>query len=99
MLWVLIGFLVVSFIFSWIRIGKPTLMHTTMLRTAAVLVMAVFCLSYFFDTTVLVAGVLVFYCFAFAEEMLLWGFFGDVDRDTKSFYAVYMARKRAGKGK
>jgi phosphatidylglycerophosphate synthase len=95
LLWVVLGILAVSFVFSWIRIGKPTLMHTTILRALAVLVMTVFCLSYFFDTTIFVAGVLVFYLFAFVEEMLLWGFFGDVDRDTTSFISVYRQRKMA----
>ena len=97
LLWVLIGLLVVTFVFSWIKIGRPTLMHTSLLRFSAVAVMAVFCLSYFFDTTPLVACAMLVYMVAFIEEMLLWGFFGDVDRDTTSFIAVYRQRKMAKK--
>jgi len=93
LLYAMFAFLGASFIFSWIRIGKPTLMHTSLLRLNAVLVFFVFCLSFFFDTTYLATGILLIYLVAFAEEMLLWGFFGDVDRDATSFYAVWKERR------
>jgi hypothetical protein len=99
LLWTVIGTLAFTFVFSWIRIGKPTLMHTTLLRASAVIVMGVFCLSYFFDTTLLVGAAMVIYIIAFIEEMLLWGFFGDVDRDTTSFLSVYRQRRLMKTGK
>jgi phosphatidylglycerophosphate synthase len=98
-LWIVIGILAFTFIFSWIRIGKPTIMHTTLLRYSAFSVMAVFCLSFFFDTTPLVAVAMIMYSAGFLEEILIWSVYGDVDRDTRSFLDMYMSRRKGIKGR
>lgn len=100
LLWVVIGLLAVTFIYSWIRIGKPTLMHTSILRTNAVLVMAFFVLCYFIPRSwavIACAMVLSMYIIAFAEEMVIWTVFGEVDRDARSFFQLLSERKKEAK--
>ncbi|MDG6225391.1 MAG: CDP-alcohol phosphatidyltransferase family protein [Candidatus Thermoplasmatota archaeon] len=93
LLYVMFSLLGISFVFSWIKLGQPVLMHTSLLRLCAVLVLFLFILTYFMDTTLLIAGLIILYIIGFMEEMMLWGFFGDVDRDTTSFYALWKSKR------
>jgi len=99
LLWTMIALLAISFIYSWIRIGKPTLMHTSLLRLNAVLVMTIFTLCFMIPEWIAIwmaRVVLVIYIFAFAEEMAIWTMFGSVDRDTRSILHLIRARKGDG---
>ena len=82
-----------SFILSAILIKKPVMMHTMMLRYTAVLVYVLVVTSYFFDTTLFLSVILILYIVGFAEEMLIFVFYGDVDRDTKSIFHLKKAQK------
>lgn len=91
-------FLIASFAISWIKIGKPILMHTNLLRLNAVLVYLLVIVSFF--VTFLGVGekaipvyfgtvILVIYFLAFAEEILIFIFYGDVDRDTRFIWELW----------
>jgi cardiolipin synthase len=82
------GVLSSSFVISLIKCKKPLLMHTTLLRLGAVLVYILFVFSFFFDTTIFTAIVLVFYLIAFLEEILIFLIHGEVDPDTKSILSL-----------
>jgi len=77
-----------SFVVSWLKLGKPVVMHTQLLRLNGVLVYLVTALSFFFlEHTIYVASVvLVIYFVALTEEILIFLFFGNVDPDTKSIF-------------
>jgi CDP-diacylglycerol--glycerol-3-phosphate 3-phosphatidyltransferase len=86
-----------SFLVSWMRLGKPIVMHTQLLRLNGVLVYLVVILSFFMlERTIFLASVvLVIYFFAFAEEILIFLCYGDVDRDTKSIFHLMASRRGA----
>jgi CDP-diacylglycerol--glycerol-3-phosphate 3-phosphatidyltransferase len=85
--------LILSFIISLILIGKPKLLHTIVLKFNAVLVYFTFILSFFFDTTMLVKIILIIYYIGFAEEILIFIFYRDVDADTKSLLSLIKKKK------
>jgi len=90
---ILLGF---SFLISAYLFRKPVMMHTSLLRLNGVLVYLVVIASFFFDTTYLVFAVLISYILGFTEEILIFLFFGNVDRDTKSiFHLLKEKRKRS----
>lgn len=88
LLMVFFGMLILSFIVSFVKCGKPLLMHTTLLRYGAVLVYFLFILSFFFNTTILTAAILVYYLIAFIEEILIFIIYGEVDPDTKFIFSL-----------
>ncbi len=88
-LWIVIGLLIISFIVSAVKFGKPILMHTGLLRLCAVLVFFLILLSFFVDTRYLMAFVLTVYLVGFLEEIAIFIIFGNVDRDTVSIYHLY----------
>lgn len=87
------AFLALSFVISGVLYKKPIMMHTSLLRYAAVLVYALVIFSYFLDTTWFVAFILVWYFIAFMEEILIFIFFPGFDRDAKSIWHIYQANK------
>lgn len=89
-LWLIGAFLVyfLSFFVSIIRIGKPIMMHTSLLRFNAVLVFSMVILSYFFDTTLLLRFILFLFMVGFMESILIFIRFGHVDVDTKSIFRL-----------
>ena len=88
-LWVIIGLLLLSFVVSAVKFGKPIMMHTALLRLCAVLVFFLILLSFFFDTRYFMAFVLTVYLVGFLEVIAIFIIFGNVDRDTVSIYHLY----------
>jgi phosphatidylglycerophosphate synthase len=89
-LWLIGAFLVyfTSFIVSIIKVGKPIMMHTSLLRFNAVLVFAMVILSYFMNTTYLLTFILINFMIGFFESILIFIRFGHVDVDTKSIFTL-----------
>ena len=83
-LMIFFGLLILSFIVSVVKCGKPLLMHTTLLRFSAAMVYLLFIASFFFNTTHFGMIVIIMYIIAFLEEILIFIIFGKVDPDTKS---------------
>jgi phosphatidylglycerophosphate synthase len=92
MLIIFFVFFISSFAVSWIKLGKPILMHTNLLRLNAVLVFFLVVVSFsvnFFGIgervipIYLGTVILAIYILAFTEEILIFLIYGDVDRDTR----------------
>jgi phosphatidylglycerophosphate synthase len=91
-------FFLASFAVSWMKIGKPILMHTNLLRLNAVLVFFLVVVSFlvnffhfgeqaipvYFGTVIL-----AIYILAFTEEILIFLIFGEVDRDTRFIWDLW----------
>ena len=88
-LWIIIGLLLISFIVSAVKFGKPIMMHTALLRLCAVLVFFLILLSFFVDTRYFMTFVLTVYLVGFLEVIAIFIIFGNVDRDTVSIYHLY----------
>lgn len=87
------AFLALSFVISGVLYKVPIMMHTSLLRYAAVLVYALVIFSYFLDTTWLIAFILMWYFIAFLEEILIFILFPGFDRDAKSIWHIYQSKK------
>ena len=87
------GLLGFSFILSAILIKAPVMMHTTLLRYAAVLVYFLVIFSYSMDTTLFLRFILIFYLIGFTEEIFIFIFFPGFDRDAKSIWHLYQEKK------
>jgi phosphatidylglycerophosphate synthase len=79
-----------SFVVSGIRCGKPIMMHTFILKLNGVLVYFLVVLSPFVDTTYFISTILVLYLIGFAEEILIFLRYGEVDPDTPSVFSLKM---------
>ena len=88
----LLGF---SFVLSAMLFGRPIMMHTFLLRLNAVLVFLVVATSFWFDTTLFVRMILLLYVIGFMEEIMIFIFFGNVDRDTKSILHLIRGKQVA----
>lgn len=77
-----------SFLVSAIRCGKPIMMHTFLLKLNGVLVYLCVGLSYFLNTTWLVAAILVIYYVGFTEEIVIFLKHGEVDPDSPSIFRI-----------
>jgi phosphatidylglycerophosphate synthase len=77
-----------SFVVSAIRCRKPIMMHTFLLRLNGVLVYLCVGMSYFLNTTWLVAAILVIYYVGFSEEILIFLKHGEVDPDSPSIFRI-----------
>lgn len=86
-----------SFVISAIFCRKPIMMHTFLLKLNGVLVYFLVILSFFADTTLFVAMILIIYLIGFTEEILIFLQFGEVDPDTASVLNLYRGRKEKGK--
>jgi len=84
LLMIFFGLLILSFIISAIKCGKPLLMHTTLLRYSAAMVYFLFIASFFFDTNYFGMIVIMIYIIAFLEEILIFIIYGKIDPDTKT---------------
>ena len=91
-------FFIASFAVSWIKLGKPILMHTNLLRLNAVLVFFLVVVSFLViflgigeETIPVYFGtvILAIYILAFAEEILIFLIYGDVDRDTRFIWDLW----------
>jgi cardiolipin synthase (CMP-forming) len=82
LLYIFFSVLILSFVISAVRIKKPVLMHTFLLKACAVFVYFLVLLSHFFDTTYFITFILFTYYLGFLEEILIFLIYGDVDPDT-----------------
>lgn len=87
-LYVLLGLIVISFIVSGIRCGKPMMLHTMTMKTGACAVGATLVLAFFFNATYLITITLGIYLIAFLEEIIIFVKYGEVDPDVKSVFHV-----------
>ncbi len=85
-LWLTVFFslLALSFIVSAVRLGKPVLMHTHLLRFNAVLIVLTVAGTYVADVTLLVRAVCIIYYVALLEEMAIFVLFPEADPDDRS---------------
>lgn len=88
LLMVFLSLLFLSFVVSFIKCGKPILMHTNILRFNAIMIYILIILSYFMDTTYFIAFILIVYYVGLIEEMLIFIKFGEVDPDTPSIFTL-----------
>ncbi len=94
----LIGFFIVyltSFLVSFLRCGKPMMLHTSLLRFNAVLVYFLVIMSFLFNTTLFVSAVLIVFIFGLLETIWIFIRFGHVDVDTKSIFHLIAKKRRA----
>jgi phosphatidylglycerophosphate synthase len=77
-----------SFVVSSITCRKPIMMHTFLLKLNGVLVYFLVIASYFVNTTIAVAVILLIYYVAFTEEMLIFIKYGEVDPDTPTIFRI-----------
>lgn len=75
-----------SFVISAVKLHKPVMMHTFLLKLNGVLVYFLVIGSFFFDTTIFISGILTIYLVGFAEEIMIFMKYGDVDPDTLSYF-------------
>jgi len=77
-----------SFVVSGIICKKPIMMHTFLLKLNGVLVYFLVILSYFTDTTIFIAAILVIYLIGFVEEILIFIKYGEVDPDSPTIFSI-----------
>ena len=77
-----------SFVISGIKLHKPVMMHTFLLKLNGVLVYLAVIASFFFDTTYLIAAILFIYFAGFVEEIAIFLIYGDVDPDTPTVFSL-----------
>lgn len=87
-LYVFFVLLAISLLAPVLLFKKLLIMHTMLLKLGAVLVYSLVILSFIFDTTLLTRFILVLYCLAFVEELLVYFVHGDVDPDTPSIFSL-----------
>ena len=86
--------LLLSFIVSYIRCGKVILMHTFLAKLCAVLVYFLVIASYFLNTTLIITFIICLYIVTFAEEILMFIKYGDIDPDTLSILNLLKSEKQ-----
>jgi len=87
-LYVFFMLLAISLLIPFIRFKKLVMLHTKLLKLGAVLVVSLVVLSFAFDTTYLTRLIIILYCIAFSEEILIFLLYGDVDPDTPSILSL-----------
>jgi phosphatidylglycerophosphate synthase len=93
-LYLFFGLLGLSLVISFIRLGKPVVMHTIVLKVDAVLVYFLVIFSAFIDTTVFVTIVLIGYTIGFVESILIFLLHKSVDPDSPTIFHVRPEPKR-----
>ncbi len=86
--YVFFGMLAIYLFSPLVLFRKPLMMHTKLLKLGAVLVYFLVIMSFFFDTTWVVRGILFFYYVAFSEAVLMFLIYGEVDPDTPSIFSL-----------
>lgn len=77
-----------NIIVSKAKTGKVIFVHSHLSRFGAVFLVGVFLSSFYFDTTFLLKLVVLNYCLAMAEAILMFVFYGEVDPDTRSIFRL-----------
>jgi cardiolipin synthase len=93
-LYVFFGLLGLSLVIAVIRLRKPVIMHTIVLKVDAVLLYFLMIFSTFFDTTVFVTIVIAGYCLGFVESILIFLLHDSVDPDSPTIFNVRPEPKR-----
>lgn len=88
LLYALIAVIVLSLLISLIRIKKPMMLHTWLLKLPSGLLFFYVLFSYFYDTPIALGVVLVTYILGFIEAILIFIRYGDIDPDSKSIFLV-----------
>lgn len=88
LLYALIAVIVLSLLISLIRIKKPMMLHTWLLKLPSGLLFFYVLFSYFYDTPIALGVVLVTYILGFIEAILIFIKYGDIDPDSKSIFHV-----------
>ncbi|TVP95358.1 MAG: CDP-alcohol phosphatidyltransferase family protein [Acholeplasmatales bacterium] len=84
--YLLMGVILLSLIVALIFAKKPIIMHTHILRLCAVMVYSLMFFSYFLDTNLYLATIIILYIIGFSESICMFVFYGDVDPDTRSIF-------------
>lgn len=91
-----------SFVISWVKLGKPIMMHTNLLRLNAVMVYFLVIISFVSSITdigqelvpvYLGKLIIAAYVLGFLEEILIFIMFGEVDRDTRYIWDLFGTNK------
>lgn len=77
-----------SFVVSAVKCKKPIMMHTFLLKLNGVLVYFLIIVSFFLNTTWVIAGILIIYYVAFVEEIIIFIKYGEVDPDISSLLSL-----------
>jgi len=91
----LLGVIALSLAVSLVRFKRPVLMHTMFMKINIWGAIIAFLLSFFFDTTIIMAIVLVSYIVAFLEQTVIFFLVspGELEPDTPSVFSVLKQRK------
>ena len=84
-----------SFVVSSIWCRKPIMMHTFLLKLNGVLVYFVILFSFFFNTTYMIALILIIYLVGFTEEIIIFIKYGEVDPDTMTVFNLMVREKNS----
>jgi len=87
-LYVFFGLLGLSLVVSAIKLRKPIIMHTIVLKIDAVLLYFLMIGSSFFDATIFVTVVIAGYCLGFVESILIFLLNTSVDPDSPTIFHV-----------
>jgi phosphatidylglycerophosphate synthase len=87
-LYVFFSILALSLVVSAVRLKKPIIMHTIVLKVDAVLLYFLMIFSTFFDTTLFVTIVIACYCLGFVESILIFLLHRSVDPDSPTIFHV-----------
>lgn len=88
LLYALIAIIALSFIVSLVRIKKPMMLHTWLLKLPSGLLFFYVLFSYFYDTPIALGFVLVVYMLGFIESIIIFIKYGDIDPDSKSLFHI-----------
>ncbi len=91
LLYALIGLIILSLIVSFIRAGKPILMHTWLLKAPAGMLFLYVIFSYFYSSPWALGTVIVVYMLGFVESIIIFIKHGNVNPDSKSMFHVEAA--------
>ena len=87
---VLLCVIVLSLVVAKVRIGKPVMLHTWLLKIPSALVTIYVLFSYFVDSPFAFTVVLAVYMLGFIESIIIFIKYGDVDPDSQSMFNVIM---------
>jgi len=94
-LYVFFSILGLSLVVSAVKLRKPIIMHTIVLKVDAVLLYFLMIFSTFFDTTIYVTVVIAGYCLGFIESILIFLLNKSVDPDSPTIFHVRPEPKRS----
>ena len=91
LLYVLIALIVLSLVVSFVKTGKPIMMHTWLLKAPSGLLFFYMIFSYFVSTPWALGAVIAVYMLGFVESIIIFIKYGDVNPDSISMFHVKLA--------